>query len=270
MPELAEVEHARRFLHARWVGRAATRWVLQDPALISSPQERDLIAALSEAVVVDVKRRGKHLWVETEDGALLFHLRMTGKLTIAASPEQAPFTRAAWQLPEVGWLCFQDARRLGTLEHRSLERLLTTAPLNALGPEPHDLDGAALLKRLNKRKRHLKALLLDQSVIAGVGNIAISEVFWQVGLHPELRADKLTLEQADTLMNALIAHFDALLEADADQDEIIYVNQDKTQNPFLVYLRLGQPCPRCQTPLERLSFGGRSTYYCPRCQPKAT
>lgn len=268
MPELAEVEIVRRNLDRWWVGHAAQDIVVVDEEFLPSDKlTRDALLAALRAPAQAAMRRGKHLWVELGPSrhALLFHLRMTGKITLEDSPE-ARFTRLAWLLPDRGWLCFKDSRRLGTLEYFAPGLITSSAPINKLGPEPDALDGPALKLRFGRSARRVKDLLLDQSVIAGVGNIAISEVFWQLGLHPSVVAKQLDDEDYERLSAALTSHFALLLEQE-QADEIHYVNQGKANNPFDVYLREGKPCPRCQQPLERLTFGGRSTYYCPSCQP---
>jgi len=266
MPELAEVEIVRRNLERWWIGRAAQEVIVADDDLIVPSSREAVITALSEPAYAAM-RRGKHLWVELGPSrhALLFHLRMTGKITLEDTP-QARFTRLAWLIPEVGWLCFKDSRRLGTLEHLAPGLITSSAPINKLGPEPDALDGPSLKLRFGRSARRVKELLLDQRVIAGVGNIAVSEVFWQLGLHPSVRPKQLDDDDYQRLSDALTSHFAQLLVSE-QADELHYVNQGKAQNPFMVYLREGQPCPRCQAPLERMTFGGRSTYYCPRCQP---
>ncbi len=264
MPELAEVEIVRRNLTRWWVGRAADAIALYDPAALTRGDAAALDAAMRRPARA-ARRRGKYLLVDLgDDLTLLFHFRMTGK--IAPIINDTTISRLAWRLPEVGWLAFQDSRRLGEVALHDAASLAAHPALSSMGPEPHELpDGDALGARLTRGARPLKDALLDQRVIAGVGNIAISEVFWRLGLHPEVRCDALDAQARHALARELPAYFDWLV-ADQQADELYYLSQGKVDNPFTVYRRDGQPCPRCASAIARHVRQGRSTYYCPQCQ----
>ncbi len=268
MPELSEVEVARTRVESWWRGRAADEVRVEDDEVFDNPAGLD-VEELFKREVVSVRRRGKYLVVDfEEDAAAIFHFRMTGKITSSETPTRR-FTRLSWHVPDVGWLVFDDARRLGDVVLMEGDPLEAHPPLIAMGPEPHDIeDGAELADLLGGRRRRLKDMLLDQSVIAGVGNIAISELYWRIGLHPKVRANELTEEQLEGLASEMPIYFDWLVE-DQMADEIVYLNEGKAKNPFDVYAREDEPCPRCKTSIERMTFGGRSTYYCPTCQPSS-
>lgn len=266
MPELAEVEVARTRVESWWSGRAATELRVHDAEVITRKDELD-VRELFTSTVGGVRRRGKYLIIDFERGHAVFHFRMTGKITLSEVPARR-FTRLSWLVEEAGWLVFDDARRLGEVVVMSDDPLTHHAPLLEMGPEPHALSsGEQLKERLGGTRRKLKDALLDQGVVAGVGNIAISELFWRAQLAPTLRADEATLEQLDALVAQMPLYFDWLVQ-DQMADEIIYLSEGKARNPFSMYAREGEACPRCQAAIERATFGGRSTYFCPVCQAK--
>lgn len=260
MPELGEVEIVRRNLEKWWVNQSAKQIVILDGEVFSSGQER--FETTMAQVAAKAGRRGKYLFVTFDNkNVIVFHFRMTGKITLEASPNTR-FTRVAWQVDD-GWLCFKDARRLGHIDVFSAEEFQNYQPIERMGPEPFDITGAQLRERAGKRI--LKSALMDQSVIAGVGNIAVSEVFWRLRIAPDILASQLTDDQWDDLASGLSDFFSEVIESDA-ADEIEYVNQGGP-NTFDVYGRLGEPCPRCGAVIARLKISGRSSYYCPVCQP---
>ncbi len=160
---------------------------------------------------------------------------------------------------------FKDSRRLGQVEVFDTGELADYEPLQRMGPEPTDLDADLLAEQLPP-KRRLKDALLDQSVVAGVGNIAISEVFWRLELPPDVRSNELSDAQIARLAEELPRYFDQLID-DQMADEIVYLGEGKSKNPFDVYAREGEECPRCATPIVRAKIGGRSSYFCEVCQP---
>ena len=260
MPELGEVEIARQHLQSWW-SQGAHALHVQDAKVLKSGELTDLESQMSQTPRAFL-RRGKQLWIEFTQGQhLAFHFRMTGQIVRTRSPEER-FSRLAWQVGD-HWLHFVDPRRFGYVEvWTDSER---DHALAKLGPEPHDAD--PLLVRKEAGKRQLKAALLDQSVVAGIGNIAFIEVMWRQGLHPELKADQLTKTQWQALIQAFADFFDEVVERDfsPEQGRIDYVNTGGT-NPFDIYQR--ELCPKCSAGIERLVQGGRSTYFCPRCQAK--
>lgn len=267
MPELAEVENVRLNLEAWWQGRRAVEIDegLDEGLLVETTLDR-VRGVLLGARCLDVRRRGKVLAVELQGGEVLaFHFMMTGKIVRRPRPE-ARHSRMAWRIDGDGWLHFVDPRRLGSLRCMSVEALERWEGWAGLGPEADEVDAEELAGRLSGTKRRLKDALLDQRVIAGVGNIAVSELFWRAGLPPEVRCDELTWEQIAALAAELPRYFSWLLQAQRS-DEIRYLGEGAgTDDPFEVYGRQGQPCPRCREAIVRIRSGGRSTYYCPRCQ----
>lgn len=260
MPELAEVEIVRRNLAGWWTEPAHEVRILDDAVLTRGSPE--LLRQLFEAAAPQMERRGKYLIARfPAERAVIFHFRMTGKI-VRTDDAEVRFARLSWAVGD-GWLVFKDSRRLGHVEVFDAGELAGYEPLQRMGPEPHGLTAEALAPRLGSRR--LKDALMDQSVIAGVGNIAISEVFWRLGLAPEVRADELTETQLAALVDELPRYFDELLEEQMD-DEVIYLGEGKAESPFAAYGRAGLPCMRCGAPIVRSVVGGRSSYSCPECQ----
>ena len=262
MPELAEVEITRRHLERCWAARQALELRVWDDSLDASTLQNTLNTPLHAA-----RRRAKHLALDfPEHGTLLVHLRMTGRFVLRSTATHRG-ARVSWHLSDDTWLHFEDMRRLGHLAWCSAQEddPLTTL---SLGPEPWELSDGKMLRDLfgTRTKRTLKDALLDQTVVAGVGNIAISELFWRVGIAPDVRCAHVSDAQLDALVEAMPSYFDALIQAQGD-DELEYVNQGGA-NPFAVYGRQGEPCARCEDTLARSVSGGRSTYWCPTCQKK--
>lgn len=260
MPELGEVEIARKHLQSWWTDAAST-FHLIDAKVLKSGEPADLERQISQTPRA-FKRRGKQLWVEFADGPhLAFHFRMTGQIVRTTGPDER-FSRIAWQVGDY-WLHFVDPRRFGYVEvWTDSER---DAALAKLGPDPHAADPKLIREKAGARQ--LKAALLDQSVIAGVGNIAFIEVMWRLGLHPEIKGSQLSKAEWSRLIQAFVDFFDEVVERDfsPEQGRIDYVNTGGT-NPFEIYQQ--DLCPKCSGGIERLVQGGRSTYFCPRCQAK--
>lgn len=262
MPELGEVEIVRQNLIRWWVNKSAKDVTLVDTAALTQGEPEEFIRVLSSPCV-GVRRRGKYLILEfSDDHAVIFHFRMTGKIAPCTGVDDR-FVRVAWTL-EDRWYGFMDARRLGHVELFLAGELQNYGPLIRMGPEPEDIDGATLQK--NVGKRGLKNALLDQRVIAGVGNIAVSEVFYRQGLPPTAKGSDLVGSLAwDNLAKAIAEFFDEVIE-EQSSDEVIYLNQGALENPFDVYKREGLPCVRCGQLIRRDKVAGRSSYFCPSCQ----
>lgn len=271
MPELPEVETVARGLRASLVGRTIARVEVRWARSVISPNPTTFARRLAGQMVTDVGRRGK--WVViTLSGSdtLLAHLRMTGQL--ALEPGGCPddqHVRVLLFLDD-GWcLRFSDARKFGRL-------WLVDDPvdvLGELGPEPlaDDFTAARLGEMLVRRRGRIKPLLLNQRFLAGLGNIYTDEALWRAGTHPLRRADSLTPAEVQRLHRAIQ---EVLRAASASKGTTLtdgtYQQADGRPGEFArrlaIYGRVGQPCPRCGTSIERIRVGQRGTYFCPRCQ----
>lgn len=268
MPELPEVETIRGQLAPRLEGRTLALVEIHDPRLTRPLDPDEVAAELQGQRVVAVERRGKYLVVRLEDGAaLLVHLRMTGGFGF----EPASHERAVVRLEDGSRLVYRDVRRFGTW-------LLVPGPElepyigRKNGPEPLGpaFTSAWLSDRLAVRRAPLKSVLLDQRVVAGLGNIYADEALWRAHLNPLRPANGLTAEEVRRLQRAIRA---ALRTGIARQGSTLrdYAAPDGSegsmQREFRVYGRDGEPCARCGSTIAKGRVGGRGTWFCPRCQP---
>ena len=273
MPELPEVETIRLALEPHVVGRRFERVQIDDPRLVRPFEPTAVAAALEGERVAKLDRRGKYLIVLFESGrVLLIHLRMTGSLRHAAAGSLAddPHRRAVVTLDDGSDVAYRDVRRFGTwhlLEPDEVDGYLA----QRLGCEPLERTFTArrLAERLEGRRAPVKAALLDQRTVAGLGNIYVDEALWRARLHP--------LRPAETLDAGEITHLtrgirEALRAGIARQGASLrdYAKPDggrgRMQDEFRVYGREGEPCSRCGTPIDKIRAGGRGTWYCPSCQ----
>ena len=268
MPELPEVEFARRCLD-RWMkGKTIRRAVAARTRVLSPLSPAAFSKAVSGAKVLDVERRGKNLFLPLARGrGLRMHLGMTGKILLRKHGAEAPrFSRVAFEMSGGGVVHFCDMRLFGAVSAGPAEALRERA-FAGLGPDPlvDGLTAASLHERLSKTKRPLKIALMDQALLAGLGNIHAAEALWRAKVSPFLRADKLTRLEAARLAAGIHAGIRFALDEEADDDEIVYV-EEGGDNPFHVYDRGGEPCRRCRSAIKKRTQGGRTTYWCPRCQ----
>lgn len=273
MPELPEVETVRAALEPHLLGRRIDRADILDTRLTRPVEPGAVAAELADERVAAVERRGKYLVVRFVSGrALLVHLRMTGSFrwTPDGTVDDDPHRRAVVSLDDGSDVAYRDVRRFGTwllLEPGELEPYLAVR----LGPEPlSDAFTPAFLRaRLSGRRAPLKAALLDQRTVAGLGNIYADEALWRASLHPRRVAGGLRRGELERVHASLR---EALEVGIARQGSTLrdYRQPDGSsgamQEEFKAYGRLGEPCERCGTPIDRIVVGGRGTWYCPRCQ----
>jgi formamidopyrimidine-DNA glycosylase len=272
MPELPEVETVKARLGPLLVGRRFARVEIFDPRVTRPYDPRELAAELEGERVTAVERRGKYLVVRFESGLLLLiHLRMTGSLvhTRNGLPDDR-HTRAVVRLDDESDVAYRDVRRFGTwlvLRHDEAEPYLA----ERLGAEPLDtaFSASALRDRLSGRRAPVKAALLDQRTLAGMGNIYADEALWRARIDPRRPAGELTVQEVRALHRAVRQALEAGI---ARQGATLrdYRTPDGTagamQHEFKVYGRGGEPCLRCGTPIEKTRLGGRGNWFCPSCQ----
>jgi len=272
MPELPEVETVRQTLAPALGMQVREVWSSREK-LRGQPIAAEALAGLTGQTLVELGRRGKTLLLRMTRDVVIVHLGMSGRLVWArASVPRPKHTHAVLVARDGHELRFIDARRFGKFEVIAGSALATHQALGALGPDPlaEGTSGVALYAVARRRKAPIKALLLDQRVIAGVGNIYASEALWLAHLHPLRPAASLTQAQCSALAAAVVQTLrDAIAHGGTSLRDFVNGTGDKGRNaPNLnVYGRAGQPCRRCATALTTLVVAGRNTYLCPRCQP---
>ncbi len=270
MPELPEVETVRLVMAPVLEGRRLEHVEIYDWRLTRPEDPAEVAAELTGERVAEVGRRGKYLVVRFESGrALLIHLRMTGSLRHGAL-EDDPHRRALLRLDDRTEVAYRDVRRFGTwllLEPEDVDPYIAAR----LGEEPLEraFTTRVLAARLESRRAPLKAALLDQRTLAGMGNIYVDEALWRARLHPLTPAKDIEPDAIPVLRRAIrkslevgIARQGSTLRDYRQPDGASGSMQDE----FKVYGREGEPCERCGTPIEKTRVAGRGTWYCPACQ----
>jgi formamidopyrimidine-DNA glycosylase len=270
VPELPEVETIRRQLAPAVEGRRLTHIQVIDPRW-SDPAPPEAIAdALDGRVIERLGRRGKYLVMTFEDDVhLVMHLRMTGNLLL--TDEEPKHTRVRMELDDGQKLLFVDVRRFGTGDVLLGSDALAEYFASRLGVEPlsPDFTAAALRDQARGRKQPVKAFLLNQERVAGVGNIYADEALFRAKIHPLRPVGTLRRPQIESLRDAVVDSLNAGIDAKgASIDDYRHVDgaRGSFQDRFLVHLRAGKPCPRCGATIQKMRAAGRGTYVCPRCQ----
>ena len=272
MPELPEVETLCRDLVAGGVvgSHIVDAEVLNERSIQTLTPE-DFRRRIRKRCITSLSRRGKYMRFDLDSQeTLLVHLRMTGGFRLAGSAGRADTHDRVIFFLENQRLIFHDTRKFGRL-------LLTADPdevLGRLGPEPLDLSLSAgdLHRRLSGRKRAVKALLLDQSFLAGLGNIYVDESLFAAGIHPQRRSNSISPAEARNLLDAVRRLLSSSIEnrgtslGDGEGNFSSGGRHGTNASSLKVFRRTDSPCPRCGTPIERIVVSQRSTHLCPQCQ----
>ena len=280
MPELPEVESVRRTLEPLVVGRRFTHVVFDWPGCDVQINGHPLDQSLPGARCTGVGRRGKYLLLHLDgDRTLVVHLRMTGRLVVVESGTPTPPHHRAWLAMDDGRaISFADQRKFGRLalapDTASLEHLLRRVGPEPFGQEPdpdHRFGGATLMKALMGRTASVKAILLDQRVVAGLGNIYVDEALFLARVHPATPGGLVGHEAARRMVEAIVV---VLNEAIEDGGTTLADYRDARgergshQDRLRVFRRQGKPCLRCGTTIEKSVVAQRGTHVCPTCQPR--
>jgi len=268
MPELPEVALAGEQLRAWVEGVEAVE--VRDPRAVKGAAG-DFAAALEGRRVTAVERIGKHLIARMEDHAWWIHLGMSGRLARRAAAEELP-KATRWAVRSGGhWMGLVDPRVFGRTAAGERSWVLGVAQIEGLGPDALAIDPATLGERLAGTRRAVKVALMDQALIAGLGNIQVAEALFRAGIHPRRPARTLDEGEVAALWTGVHGTLEDTLDdlrTEADErGEVTYMS-DGGGNPFSVYGREGEPCVRCGGAIARMVQGGRGTYFCPRCQPE--
>lgn len=267
MPELPEVEIARRNL-VHWLdGRRVVRAEAEDSRVFRGARREDFASLRGR--LESLERRGKYLLFTFEGGrGLLAHLGMTGRFVRRPEGVPVPYSRARFHLDSGDVLHFADSRLFGRMEPCAASRLHALDAVKELGRDPlaDGLTAAQLQEAVGPSRQELKVALMDQGRVTGLGNIHAAEALYRAGLHPAREPASLTPEEWRRLAEAIHASITFGLE-EQQGEEPAYL-EDGAENRFLVYGRAGTACARCGTTVESFTQGGRTTHCCPRCQPR--
>ena len=273
MPELPEVETVRRTLETLILGKEIEEVQVLYPKIIKKPEVYEEFAdALKGQCVKEIGRRGKFLILYLDDYALVSHLRMEGKYALHETSDPIDkHTHVLFTFTDGTQLRYKDVRKFGTMHLFLKGEELSSLPLEKLGPEPlSDAFTVEYLKPiLQKTSRNIKAVILDQTVVVGVGNIYVDESLFRAKIHPTRPASSLT----DDEISALVAEIKATLSEAVERGGSTirsYINSQGQMGMFqlqiLVYGKEGESCPRCGSTIEKGKVAGRGTHFCPSCQ----
>ena len=248
MPELPEAERARQQIE-RVLGREIVAVDDRDTYVSRPHAPGEIAAALVGRRLTAAHRRGKFLWAETDGGPDLgLHLGMAGRISIDEAPAPNRWDRFVLEFADGGRMALRDKRRLG--------RAVIEPDFSHVGPDAADVSRDVFRARVGRGTIALKARLLDQKSIAGVGNLLADETLWRAKLSPRRPAGELSQDELDHLRRVLRA-----ATRDAIRKGGVHTGD------FIGFRKRGAACPRCQTTLERATIGGRTTFWCPTCQP---
>ncbi|MBM7855050.1 formamidopyrimidine-DNA glycosylase [Desulfohalotomaculum tongense] len=273
MPELPEVETVKRSLEKLITGLTIINVDVLMPKIIKSHTAQDFKKLLMGSEIKKLGRRGKYLLVYlSANKVLVIHLRMTGRLVLLKDNAELPkYTHVIFYLENDKRLIFADMRQFGRIDLLPEEELANMPGLKKLGPEPLEkkFNPEYLKKELKRRRTKIKALLLDQTFVAGLGNIYADEALHLAKVHPERPARDLTAEEIVNLYNAIVT---VLRQGIKNRGTSFsdYVdgegNTGSNQNMLKVYRREGKPCHCCGSIIKRKKVAGRSSCFCPQCQ----
>jgi formamidopyrimidine-DNA glycosylase len=283
MPELPEVEVVRRGLQAYVVGKTMTAVRVHHPRAVRRHEAgpADLTARLLGARITGTDRRGKYLWLQLDmpadpDTALVVHLGMSGQMLLGTVP-RADHVRISALLDDGTVLSFADQRTFGgwlLADLVTVDGSVVPVPVAHLARDPLDprFDADAVVKVLRRKHSEIKRQLLDQTVVSGIGNIYADEALWRAKVHGARIAATLTRKQLAAVLEAAADVMREALAKGGTSFDSLYVNVNGESGYFDrsldAYGRAGEPCRRCGAIIRREKFMNRSSFYCPRCQPR--
>ncbi|MGN1385493.1 MAG: DNA-formamidopyrimidine glycosylase [Bacillus sp. (in: firmicutes)] len=273
MPELPEVETIRRTLEHLTIGKQIKDVTVYWPKIIKKPVEHEqFIDALKGQTIEAVGRRGKFLIFYLTDLALVSHLRMEGKYGLfPVDEEMDKHTHVLFTFTDGTQLRYKDVRKFGTMHLFLKGEELTSLPLSQLGPEPlsDKFTTEYMMQNLAKTSRNIKAVLLDQTLVVGVGNIYVDESLFRAKIHPQRVASSLTEKEIERIISEVKATLAEAIEQGGSTIRTYINTQGQIgmfQQQLLVYGRNGEPCKECGNEIEKMKVAGRGTHICPSCQ----
>ncbi|MFP3124933.1 DNA-formamidopyrimidine glycosylase [Ectobacillus funiculus] len=273
MPELPEVETVRRTLEILVEGKQIEDVIVTYGKLVKEPDDVKLFQEMLKGEVIEgIRRRGKFLLIDLTHYTLVSHLRMEGKYRLQdASAPVDKHTHVRFQFTDGTELHYNDVRKFGTMHMYKKGEEHLCPSLADLGPEPFsdELTAVYLMEKLKKTQRKIKAVLLDQRILVGLGNIYVDEVLFRSRIHPEREASSLQPSEIEAMQKEIVATLTEAVEKGGSTIRTYINSQGKIgtfQKSLYVYGRKGESCPSCGTPIEKTVVGGRGTHYCPICQ----
>ncbi|MBU5265603.1 DNA-formamidopyrimidine glycosylase [Virgibacillus proomii] len=274
MPELPEVETIRNTLKQFVMNKTIEQVEVYWPKIIKRPDDVEQFKSeISGQTILDIERKGKFLLFQLNDYVLVSHLRMEGKYSV--TPKEEPVkkhTHVIFRLTNGEELRYNDVRKFGTMHLFYKGEEMEHNPLCLLGPDPFDSEFTDdyFIKKLKKTQRVIKSALLDQTVVAGLGNIYVDETLFRSGIHPLRQANKLTHKEIKGIRKQAIATMEqAVLQGGTTIRS--YVNgqgeMGMFQQELYVYGQEGKNCKTCGSPIAKMKVGGRGTHVCTNCQP---
>jgi formamidopyrimidine-DNA glycosylase len=273
LPELPEVETIKRTLQKLITGKTVEEVKVALPRIIKEPPDMELFGEMLRGrKVTGVERRGKFLRIFFDPWVLVSHLRMEGRYSLeSAETPVTKHTHVIFRFTDETELRYRDVRQFGTMHLWPKGEELSLPPLHKLGPEPlsEAFTLAGFADGLAKRKTNIKALLLNQEFLCGLGNIYVDEALFTAGIHPERPVRSLSSDEVKRLYKSIRSTLVKAIEAGGSSVRS-YVDGNGEMGMFQlqiqVYGRKGEPCPRCSRPIERGVVAGRGTHFCPDCQ----
>ena len=280
MPELPEVETIKRGL-----SKLIIKDKIKDTKILCEKSFDGKIREIKNAKITQIRRFGKALIIDLDNGkSLMIHLRMTGQLIYDGKKERYAAghpsenfldtlpnkqTRVIFELQN-GFLYFNDQRKFGFIKVLDREAVESDPFIKKLAPEPWDMKPNDFYQKLQKHSAPVKSVILDQTIICGLGNIYADEALFKAQIHPETKANKLSLPQAETLLASAKYVMEKSIESGGSTLKD-YKKPDGTRGDYLdkfaqVFSREGQPCPICGTKIKKIKVAGRGTHFCPYCQ----
>ena len=273
MPELPEVETVKEALNQTVKGQTIKDIELRYEPMVKNMSADEFKEKLINQTIQEVSRRGKYLVFHFDDYQLLSHLRMEGKYFYVDSDfELNSHVHVIFTLENGKRLLYQDTRKFGTyhLYDKAID-LETTAPFQVLGLEPFatEFTPSYVKEKIQNKKKPIKSLLLDQTVVCGLGNIYVDEVLYRARLHPLTSSSELTDKDIENVVKYTVEVLARAIELGGTTIRTFSSSHGVSgtfQNELLVHQRKGENCYECHTPIEKIKVGGRGTYFCPTCQ----
>jgi len=273
MPELPEVETVKETLKVRLLGKTIKEVYAPYPNIIKMDLQ-EFKNKITNQTFRDINRYGKYLFFVLDDYTLVSHLRMEGKYYIRENLNQlTKHEHVVFRLADDIFLSYHDVRKFGTMELVERGKEFTLLSVKKLGIEANkkDIDVDTIFEKFKKVKRPIKSVLLDQSILTGLGNIYVDETLFRSKTHPEVLASDLDRTDVKVILNNAKLVLDKAIQLGGTTIRTYQSSfgvDGRFQNELKVHTMVGKPCPVCETKIEKIKVGGRGTYFCPNCQKR--